>query len=110
MIVINAAITFKTMAFILSRNIILILFLFVIQIRSQVPSLESLASQWQDRNETIGNMPTQTNFWGSATPSTDPDDALGLDVFDAFPFVGWLRTRLGALDSSGIEHIFAPNA
>lgn len=98
------------MAFILSRNIILFLFLFVIQIRSQVPSLESLASQWQGRNETIGNMPTQTNFWGSATPSTDPDDALGLDVFDAFPFVGWLRTRLGALDSSGIEHIFAPNA
>ena len=75
------------------------------------PPLETLASAWQPRNETVGNMPTISNFFGSATPSTDPLDALGLDVYDAFPFVGWLRTRLSARDpATGAEVIFAPNA
>jgi hypothetical protein len=40
------------------------------------PPLESLASAWQPRNETVGNMPTVSNFWGSATPSTDPLDLI----------------------------------
>ena len=74
------------------------------------PPLESLASAWQPRNETVGNMPTVSNFWGSATPSTDPLDAMGLDVFDTFPYVGWLRTRLSARDASGASVLFAPNA
>lgn len=93
-----------------SRYVFLLLLFYIVKINSQVPSLESLASVWQARNETVGNMPTQTNFYGSATPTIDPDDALGLDVFDAFPFVGWLRTRLTALDSNGNQHLFAPNA
>ena len=34
-------------------------------------------------------------------------DALGLDVYDAFPFVGWLRTRLSARDpATGAEVIW----
>ena len=33
-----------------------------------------------------------------------------MDTFDAFPFVGWLRTRLSAVDASGTPRTFAPNA
>jgi hypothetical protein len=95
-------------------NIVLLLLLlllnFLAPVTAQIPSLESLASIWQGRNETIGNMPTQSNFFGSATPSTDPLDALGLDVYDSFPFVGWLRTRLSALDTNNIQQFFAPNS
>ena len=58
----------------------------------------------------MGNMPTISNFYGSATPSIDPLDPMGLDVWDSFPYVGWLRTRLSAKDSGGVYYHFTPNA
>jgi hypothetical protein len=88
----------------------LVLLLHALRASAQVPSLEALGAAWLPRNESIGNMPSVTNFWGSATVSTDPLDALGLDTFDAFPHVGWLRTRLSAVDATGAQRYFSPNA
>lgn len=77
---------------------------------AQVPTLEALGSVWLGRNVTAGNMPTVTNFWGSSTVSSDPFDPLGVDTFDAFPFVGWLSTRMTANDANGTAWYFMPNA
>ena len=76
---------------------------------AQVPSLESLGAEWLGRNVTTGNMPTTTNFFGASTVSADPFDALGVDNFDSFPFVGWLSTRLTA-NYNGTEYYFQPTA
>ena len=83
---------------------------FICSVTAQVPTLDALAASWLPANESINNMPTVTNFWGASTISADPLDALGIDTFDAFPFVGWLKTRLSALDPSGAARTFAPNA
>lgn len=77
---------------------------------AQVPTLEELGAAWLSANESVGNPPTVTNFVGASAITADPLDALGVDSFDAFPFVGWLRTRLTAVDDSGESRVLAPNA
>jgi len=74
------------------------------------PTLDDLGAAWLPANESSGNMPTVTNFWGSATISADPLDALGVATYDAFPFVGWIKTRLSAVDGAGTERLFAPTS
>lgn len=81
-----------------------------VEVLAQVPSLEELGATWLPVNESSGNVPTVTNFFGSSAITADPLDSLGVDSFDAFPFVGWLRTRITALDFSGTQRVLAPNS
>ena len=77
--------------------------------RAQVPALEDMGAVWLAANESSGNPPTQTNFLGASAITADPADALGVDSFDAYPYVGWLRTRVTALDDSGAAVQLLPN-
>jgi hypothetical protein len=77
---------------------------------AQVPTLEELGAAFLPANESAGNPPTVTNFFGSLALSSDPLDPLGVASFDAFPYVGWLRTRLTAEDGSGAQRVLAASA
>ena len=64
-----------------------------------VPTLEDLAGSWQDLtaapsahvNESSVDLPTVSNFWGSAAVApagVRPVDILGINALELFPFVG----------------------